>query len=81
MVDDGPGIQDRISSMVPILESERTFKGNVDEEFSWLAVLFLSADLSSVDEDGVVRLEDMLIQVVLPVDERDDCLAVVKEHF
>ena len=53
----------------------------MDEEFSWLAVLFLSADLSSVDEEGVVRLEDMLIQVVLPVDERDDCLAVVKEHF
>ena len=81
MVDDGPGIQDRISSIVSTLESERTFKGNVDEEFSWLAVLFLSADLSSVDEEGVVRLEDMLIQVVLPVDERDDCLAVVKEHF
>ena len=81
MVEDGPGIQDRISSIVSTLESERTFKGNVDEEFSWLAVLFLSADLSSVDGEGVVRLEDMLIQVVLPVEERDDCLAVVKEHF
>ena len=81
MVEDEPGIQDRISSIVSTLESERTYKGNVDEEFSWLAVLFLSGDLSSVDEEGVVRLEDMLIQVLLPVAERDDCLAVFKEHF
>ena len=50
MVEDGPGIQDRVSSMVSILGSERTSKGKVDEEFSWLAVLFLSAGLSSVHE-------------------------------
>ena len=67
--------------MVSKLESERTSKGKVDEEFSWLAVLFLSVHLSSVDEEGVVRLEDLLIQVVLPDKEIDDCLAVFKEHF
>ena len=67
--------------MVSKLESERTSKGKVDEEFSWLAVLFLSVHLSSVDEEGVVRLEDLLIQVVLPGKEIDDCLAVFKERF
>ena len=81
MVEDEPGIQDRISSMVSALKSERTSKGKEDEGFSWLAVLFLSADLSSVDEEGVVRLEDLLTEVVLPDEEIDDCLAVVKEHF
>ena len=81
MLEDGPGIQDRLSSMVSTLGLERTSKGKVDEELSWLAVLFLSADLSSVDEEGVVRLEDLLIEVVLPDEEIDDFLAVVKEHF
>ena len=81
MVEDGPGIQDRISSMVSTLGSERTSKGKVDEEFSWLAVLFLSAGLSSVHEEGVVRLKALLIEVVLPDEEIDDCFAVVKAHF
>ena len=81
MVEDGPGIQDRISSMVSALGSERTSKGKVDEEFSCLAVLFLSADLSSVHEEGVVRLKDLFIEVMLPDEKIEDCLAVVKEHF
>ena len=67
--------------MVSTLKSERKSKGKEDEGFSWLAVLFLSADLSSVDEEGVVRLEDLLTEVVLPDEETDDCLVVVKEHF
>ena len=43
MVKDGPGIHDGISSMVSALELNQASNGKVDEEFSSLAVLFLSA--------------------------------------
>ena len=43
MVEDGPGIQDRISSMVFTLELDLASNVKANEKFSWLAALFLSA--------------------------------------
>lgn len=67
MVEEGPEIQDRISSMVSTLESDLVSNGTVDDEFSRLAVLFLSAARQA--EDWSLDCEDVSL-----ADRRRDSL-------
>ena len=67
MVEEGPGIQDCISSMVSTLESDLVSNCTVDDEFSRLAVLFLSAARQA--EDWSLDCEDVSL-----ADRRRDSL-------